>query len=182
MHLTQPDVAAVICLKFSTAAFRNPASSRPSVPPASPASLNDFKVVAGSPLGPIKYGDHTWSHAIRAIELDMYLKKVGETRACTTVRIDRQESHRAAMVDDVSPARSNPSDSVDGAPAGMKFIVIADVLIDLARRDDADDATESRQPPSIATRALPPTPASPSVTTPARTIPAYKKIKLADVF
>ncbi|KAJ6550373.1 hypothetical protein DFH09DRAFT_1501282 [Mycena vulgaris] len=113
MHLTQPDMAAVIFLKFSTTAFRNPASSRPSVPPA---SLDDFKAFAGSPLGPITYGDHTWSHAIRAIELDMYLKEVGELRnrldplkvqKATTVRMDCQESHRAAMNDDVSLPRSS---------------------------------------------------------------------------
>ncbi|KAJ6573320.1 hypothetical protein B0H10DRAFT_2105429, partial [Mycena sp. CBHHK59/15] len=48
MHLTQPDVAAIISLMCCTTACRNPASSRPSVPPA---SLDDFKLAVAGSIG-----------------------------------------------------------------------------------------------------------------------------------
>ncbi|KAJ7495202.1 ribonuclease H-like domain-containing protein [Mycena latifolia] len=122
----------------------------------------------------------------------------------TTVRMDCQESHRAAgLVPDRRPRHfslvadqeeiaamdadasniSLPTDSTRATDSDtVDFTMIASALINLVEQEDAEDAVATVNAP-VATAAPPPPPsASDSVTTPATSIPAYKEIKLADLF
>ncbi|KAJ6596065.1 hypothetical protein B0H10DRAFT_2089053 [Mycena sp. CBHHK59/15] len=74
MHLTQPDVAAVISLMCCTTACRNPASSRPSVPPA---SLDDFKLAVAGSIGASFSGTSTLASSPQELPLSC-----GSTAAC----------------------------------------------------------------------------------------------------
>ncbi|KAJ7622690.1 hypothetical protein B0H17DRAFT_1151614 [Mycena rosella] len=125
----------------------------------------------------------------------------------TTVRMDCQDSHRAAglvpdrrprnfslaedqdelaaMDTDISGSAVSPTSesNTDSVEADMDFSVMSAMLVDLAAREDADEAAETRISETVATAAPPPPPsASASVTNPALRIPACKKLKLVDLF
>ncbi|KAJ6553795.1 hypothetical protein DFH09DRAFT_1085548 [Mycena vulgaris] len=76
MHSMQPDVAAVSCLKLSTTAFRNPASSRASVPPASPVSLDEKSVIPSLPPAVVQNPPQRWQRdlTIRESHLRMEIR------------------------------------------------------------------------------------------------------------
>ncbi|KAJ7725007.1 ribonuclease H-like domain-containing protein [Mycena maculata] len=119
----------------------------------------------------------------------------------TTVWMDCQESHRTAGLipqrrprrfsladdqDEIAAMDANNSATPTPAPESsvveMDFTVIADMLVDLATQEEAEDAAAELLPPVATCTPPPPPSASESVTNPVLRIPAYKKIKLADLF
>ncbi|KAJ6475182.1 ribonuclease H-like domain-containing protein [Mycena vulgaris] len=124
----------------------------------------------------------------------------------TLVRMVRKESHRAAgvlpqrrpqhfrLADDQVKMEAMDADSASPAQDGgvsvgpsatdeneMNFGVVADLLINLAAGEDAENAAAAAAP-SIATIPPPRTSASASTIDPVLRLPPYKKIKLADLF
>ncbi|KAJ6482399.1 ribonuclease H-like domain-containing protein [Mycena vulgaris] len=124
----------------------------------------------------------------------------------TLVRMVRKESHRAAgvlpqrrpqhfrLADEQVKMEAMDADSASPAQDGgvsvgpsatdeneMDFGVVADLLINLAAGEDAENAAAAAAP-SIATIPPPRTSASASTIDPVLRLPPYKKIKLADLF